>query len=106
MIDMPSGVTTGGGGGGTGARAPPPPPNRLAIFFLLLLVIEVCDVRLGKMPNTSQENCEIFAPDGALTLICIAAYLKCIEMHNFSSLAPLARIYYLNVSVLSIYCCL
>ena len=69
-------------GGARGARAPPP-PNRLAIFFFFfffffffLLVIEVCDVRLGKMPNTSQENCEIFAPDGALTLICIADF-KC-----------------------------
>ena len=44
-----SGVTTGGGGGHV---PPPPPPNRLAIFFFLL-IIEVCDVRLGKMPNTS-----------------------------------------------------
>ena len=68
-----SGVTTGGGGHG-GARAPPPPQSAGNFFFWL--VIEVCDVRLGKMPNTSQENCEIFGPHGALTLICIAD-LKC-----------------------------
>ena len=37
----------GGGGGHRGARA----PQSAGIFFLL--VIEVCDVRLGKVPNTS-----------------------------------------------------
>ena len=48
----------------------------IIMLVMIMLVIEVCDVRLGKMPNTSQENCEIFAPDGALTIICIAD-LKC-----------------------------
>ena len=54
---------------GGGARAPQSAGN--FFFVLLLLVIEVCDVRLGKMPNTSQENCKIFAPGGAVTLIGI-----------------------------------
>ena len=48
----------------------------IIMLVMIMLVIEVCDVRLGKMPNTSQENCEIFAPNGTLTIICIAD-LKC-----------------------------